>query len=1178
MEAVFIKALNMSISAGWLILAVLLLRLLLKKAPKWISVMLWGIVGLRLVLPFSLQSVFSLIPSAEVVSPSIGYARHPEINSGVSVLDNAVNPTLGTSLAATPMNSVNPMQIVLFLGGIIWTVGIAILLLYGLISYLRLRRKVAEAIPYEKNTWLCDQVKTPFILGVFRPRIYLPSGLNEEETAYVLAHEHAHLKRKDHLWKPLGFLLLTVYWFNPLVWVAYILLCRDIEAACDEKVIADMEMTEKKAYANALVTCSMQRRLILACPLAFGEVGVKERVKGVLNYKKPAFWIIVAALIACVVIAVCFLTNPKDDGPDLSFLNYKNAIPLIGQNDTAPYVNLYPADSDGVQPGVADSKALAQFLESAKWTKRRAPSSSPEPRGYLEFVIEDDYRIIVYQSERLAAVRFGNEIRYYRTGAGDYEAALATFIPAPSTEPDRLPEQAVSPAAGWTLQCRVQSNQLAELPIPAELSAALEEKLAQQIPLNGMEASFVEGWGMRYPAGADLLPVFLTAPGENTNLTKCIQRNAEGQYGRNGVEAHEEICAILDWLADQTGWQVHADPSEFRSLSVIELMNGDEVLLRIEEPARLSAFETLMQSGMYSVGDASKTPMESVELRAKRSDGTVLELLLDPDNPFVWLPPFGYYRYNAPESTGVRPVLDALGLDDWPEELKTVDYSAMRETYERLQPISFMSMTEPLPTPELGPIISADASEHVPADPLAFLLGFADGEIVSLYDETGRSYESTGKSFAEIVSAVSWTAHAFPDTPASIAERLIIIVSGDWRLRIEDDGEDCLYMALPVDAGVNAPVIYLDCSENLMDELMAWAIARQDGAHSGPMPYELTAEEEEWIIYMLSELAGKSEPYALSDYTDGQMDGVVTLCMQLASYASGHRLTVDELRGLMLGTQKLDGAYAEGYAALLAELHTLDPLRFAVAYSKVSDPPSPALLYELYAPVPLDHIYPPEELAREYADFCAIYDGMTAYLLSEYGLNYAHYAASPGDMAYGRCGFITAEPVDWFFKGVIPEWAVQVVLDHAGNAKMSVGVLTVYFGRPDGSNDMIPVGAYLKIGGNVSHVETHEVKSDLYTPEDIRAAIELIKGEFQESYNGCTLTEIYYAGDEYTSDYLDWADRTGADEVIVLLSSFDVDSSGGDGSLNPNSTYDRWNWILVRTNGGPWRHVDHGHR
>ncbi len=1069
MNALLIKLLNMSAAGSVLILAVVVLRALLRKAPRWIICMMWALVAIRLICPISIASpvsAFRATPSivsesgeVEVFRPAGGSEKPLLAVDTVQIerpqaSSETIRDIPGTSYAVTQRSrdAYLPPLVQAYL------LGLTVMLLYAVISTLLLRRKVSVSLQQRGNVRICDEVASPFILGIFWPAIYLPSSLSEEEKRFVLAHERAHLRRLDHIWKPLGFLILSVHWFNPFCWLAYVLLCRDIELACDEKVIRELGRAERAAYSQTLLNCSAHR-MLAACPVAFGETDVKTRVKAVLNYKKPAFWVILAAVLACIVLIVCFATNPIQE-QDLSFLNYKNAIPLIGQNDTAPYANLHPADSDGVQPGVADAKALAQFLESAKWTKRRAPSSSPEPRGYLEFMIEDDYRIIVYQSERLAAVRFGNEIRYYRTGAGDYEAALATFTPAPSTAPDRVPEQTVSPtAAGWTLQCRVQSNQLAELPIPAELSAALEEKLAQQIPLNGMEASFVEGWGMRYPAGADLLPVFLTAPGENTNLTKCIQRNAEGRYGRGGVEAHEEICAILDWLADQTGWQVHADPSDFRSLSVIALMKGDEVLLRIEQPARLAAFETLMQGGMYTVGDASKTPMESIELRAIRSDGMVLELLLDPEGPFVWLPPFGYYRYNAPESTGVKPVLDALGLEDWPEELKTVDYAAMRETYERLQPISFIGATEPL-----------------------------------------HEAEQTAQPSQEA-------------TPGVVSST----------------------------------------------------------------PHELTAEEEELIVYMLSEIAGKTEPYVLSDYTKGQMDDVPDLCWLVEVYARTHRLSVDELRGLMLGTQKLDGAYAEGYAALLAELHTLDPLRFAVAYSKVSDPPSPALLYELYAPVPLDHIYPPEELAREYADFCAIYDGMTAYLLSEYGLNYAHYAASPGDMAYGRCGFMTVEPVDWFFKGVIPEWAVQVVLDHAGNAKMAVGVLTVYFGRPDGSNDMIPVGAYLKIGENVSHVETHEVKSDLYTPEDIRAAIELIKGEFQESYNGCTLTEICYAGDEFSSRYQDWADRAGADEVIVLLSSFDVDASGGDGSLNPNSTYERWNWILVRTDGGPWRLVDHGY-
>lgn len=686
MESVFIKVLNMSISAGWLILAVLLLRLLLKKAPKWISVVLWGLVGLRLVFPFSLQSVLSLIPSAEVVSPSIGYAQHPEINSGVSVIDNAVNPTLGTSLAATPMNSVNPMQIILYLGGIIWTVGIAILLLYGLISYLRLRRKVAEAIPFEKNTWLCDQVKTPFILGVFRPRIYLPSGLNEEETAYVLAHEHAHLKRKDHLWKPLGFLLLTVYWFNPLVWVAYILLCRDIEAACDEKVISDMAMTEKKAYANALVSCSLQRRLILACPLAFGEVGVKERVKGVLNYKKPAFWIIVAALIACVVIAVCFLTNPKDDGPDLSFLNYKNAISLIGQNDTAPYANLYPADSDGVQPGVADSKALAQFLTGAKWTKRRAPSSSPEPRGYLEFVIENDYRIIVYQSERLAAVRFGDEIRYYRTAAGDYEAALAAFIPAPSTEPDRRPEQ------------------------------TFDTELILSDPL-----SFLLSFS-------------------NAEIVTLID-NTGRSYEESGKSFHE-IISSQTWTAQAIQGFTTVEPSR-----QIYLRGDDYWCLSFEQTAPDSEMTCCAHNLLSS---------QSMLISFDCGENLMDELM-------AW--------------AIARQQESSAGID----------------------------LT----------------------DPEGILLSFSNAQVVTVIDETDRSYENTGRNFAEIVSAQTWSAHQTEGFPASYPDRLIVMIHGDWELRIEEATGECLYMVFPKDSDANSLVTYLDCGKNLMDELMAWAQARQ---------------------------------------------------------------------------------------------------------------------------------------------------------------------------------------------------------------------------------------------------------------------------------------------------------------------------------------------------------------
>lgn len=311
MEAVFLKILNMSIAASWLVFAVLVLRLLLKKAPKAITVILWALVAIRLIVPFSLESVLSLIPSAETVPGDILYTDTPAIHSGFPALNAAVNPVLSESLAPDIVESRNPMQVVVFIASVIWFMGMAAMLLYIAISFLRIHRKVREAAPVQENIWLCDHIDTPFILGVFRPRIYLPSDLSEQDTVYVIAHEKAHLKRRDHWWKPLGFLLLTVYWFNPVIWIAYILLCRDIELACDEKVIRDMGLGSKKPYSDALISCSVSRKTIAACTLAFGEVGVKGRIKAVLTYKKPAFWVIVLAVIVSIAAAVCFLTNPK---------------------------------------------------------------------------------------------------------------------------------------------------------------------------------------------------------------------------------------------------------------------------------------------------------------------------------------------------------------------------------------------------------------------------------------------------------------------------------------------------------------------------------------------------------------------------------------------------------------------------------------------------------------------------------------------------------------------------------------------------------------------------------------------------------------------------------------------------------------------------------------------------
>lgn len=289
MEAVFLKLLNMSITASYLVLAVVLARLLLKKAPKFITVILWGLVAVRLICPFSIDSVLSLIPSAETVPVDIMYSSEPQIHSGISQVNTVVNNVVLPAITSDEAYSANPMQVAIFAASIVWIIGIAVMLLYALVSYVRIRFKVREAVKRDSNIYECDRIDTPFILGIIKPRIYLPSAMNKCDREYVIAHESAHIKRRDHLWKPLGFLLLTVYWFNPVLWVAYILLCRDIELACDEKVIKEMGEQSKKPYSDALINCSVPRKTVAACPLAFGETGIKGRIKSVLNYKKPAF-------------------------------------------------------------------------------------------------------------------------------------------------------------------------------------------------------------------------------------------------------------------------------------------------------------------------------------------------------------------------------------------------------------------------------------------------------------------------------------------------------------------------------------------------------------------------------------------------------------------------------------------------------------------------------------------------------------------------------------------------------------------------------------------------------------------------------------------------------------------------------------------------------------------------
>jgi len=363
MSELFLKIVNMSISAGWVILAVLILRLLLRKAPKWITVLMWGIVAVRLVCPFTIESVLSLIPSAETVSPEIMMDPMPTVHTGVPVINHTVNPVITGSLAPAPGDSVNPLQIWIPILSAVWLIGVVVLLVYTLISYIRLRLRVRTAVSLRDNVYESENVSSPFILGVIRPRIYLPFNVRSTDAEHVIAHEQAHIRRKDHLWKPIGYLLLAVHWFNPLVWLGYVLLCRDIELACDEKVVKNLDFDQRADYSQALLNCSVNRRMIAACPLAFGEVGVKDRVKSVLNYKKPAFWIIIIAIIASVIVAVCFLTDPKgeDDLVDNSDSEYTDK--ATGGASSKEWIDYFSSIFSGDKTDEADYICIEDYEE-----------------------------------------------------------------------------------------------------------------------------------------------------------------------------------------------------------------------------------------------------------------------------------------------------------------------------------------------------------------------------------------------------------------------------------------------------------------------------------------------------------------------------------------------------------------------------------------------------------------------------------------------------------------------------------------------------------------------------------------------------------------------------------------------------------------------------------------------
>lgn len=427
MEKIFLEILNMSLSGSLLIFVVLIVRFLLKKAPKWISCVFWGLVAVRLLCPFSIESAISLLPSAKPVPTDIAMMPKPAIDSGIPAINLVVNPVIERNFTPAPVASANPLQIINFVAARIWIMGIIVLFIYAIVSYGLLYKKVRSSITVEENIRLCDYIETPFILGVIRPRIYLPSGVSEEQFYHVIAHEKAHLKRLDHIWKPLGFLVLVIHWFNPLVWVSYVLLCKDMEMACDEKVISDLDKKSAASYSQSLLECSVGRRNILVYPLAFGEVSVKERIKHVLNYKRPRFWIICVAIIACIVVAVCFLTNPKHvDVIEEQIVESNESENVSGTdaNDDVAYISKEPETAvdayyqllHTIESGMYDHSLLEKNPEAYK------DADGEDICSYSEFFLHlyDGRDDIAYQNLGYAILDIdGNGVEELILGASD---------------------------------------------------------------------------------------------------------------------------------------------------------------------------------------------------------------------------------------------------------------------------------------------------------------------------------------------------------------------------------------------------------------------------------------------------------------------------------------------------------------------------------------------------------------------------------------------------------------------------------------------------------------------------------------------------------------------------------------------------------------------------------------
>jgi beta-lactamase regulating signal transducer with metallopeptidase domain len=511
LEKVFLQILNMSFTSGIVILLVLVIRLLLRKAPKIYSYALWGVVLFRLVCPFSLQSVLSLLPAkAKPISQDIVYAAVPRIDTGIAVINNVINPALP---AAVPHTSVNPLQIWVFAGSMIWLAGIVALLLYSLCTLVRLQRRLRSAERLRDNIYLCKGLDTALVLGILGPKIYLPADLPEAEQEYILLHEQTHIRRFDHIVRIVGFLVLCLHWFNPLVWVAFFVSGRDMEMACDEAVIGKLGYEVKKEYSASLLSLATGRRLVGGTPLAFGEGDTKSRVKNVLNFKKPRFWVAALAVVVVICAAVSLALNPT--GKTAPVLIGFSAYEVEGSSDlqgSAPFgIQLgLPKGWEIRSPSAANTNGVAYFgdnflneLHIYDGNTFIAQVGFQIFQPYEDEIPQADYYKTVYPQLRLGRFYTWDPYTPIRT-TDSFESAIATvrYLPPEVIEQNpgaiaAVPETGVQGILAYDKERRVCVGiQFAENAVTREQAENIARSLvftdAEMLSDNGGEAALPE--------------------------------------------------------------------------------------------------------------------------------------------------------------------------------------------------------------------------------------------------------------------------------------------------------------------------------------------------------------------------------------------------------------------------------------------------------------------------------------------------------------------------------------------------------------------------------------------------------------------------------------------------------------------------------------------------------------